>query len=383
MSSGTLQIGMIMSTAFPPREGIGFYVWNLAQQLRRYGHEVQIITRGRARATYREIVDGITVWHAAYAPTFPWHVHLHSLFVNRLVRSLERYIDVFHLHSPLVRMPLTQRPTLLTVHSLMQAASASFRLDSLFSVLTKLQTPVSQMLEHEALQRADYISCVSQASANELLASGLPPAKIGVFANGVDTSIFYPTPAPIHHSSYALTVGRLSPGKGLEDLLTSIEVVRRHYPQFRCLIAGEGPLRDKLKAEIDRRGLDASIALIGQIPNREELAGLYRGAALYIHPSHYEGLPTALLEAMACGCPSIATDVGGVSTVLHDNLNGLLVEPRQPPQLAAAMLRMLDRPELADRLGGQAASTIVAQYAWSTLGQKYLECYQTLVSGAA
>ena len=383
MSSGSIQIGMIMSTAFPPREGIGFYVWNLAQQLRRRGHEVQIITRGCARASYREIADGITVWRAAYAPTFPWHVHLHGLFVDRLVKRLETQVDVFHLHSPLVRMPRTHRPTLLTIHSLMQAASASFKLDSLFSVLTKLQTPVSRTLEHEALQRADYISCVSQASANELLAAGIKSDKIGVFANGVDASIFYPAPGPPLPGRYALAVGRLSPGKGLEDLLVSVEFVIRHYPQLRCLIAGEGPLRSKLKAEIDRRGLGANITLVGQISDRTELAALYRGAALYIHPSHYEGLPTALLEAMACGCPSIATDVGSVSSVLHNNLNGLLVEPRQPTQLAAAMLRMLDRPELADRLGHQAASTVAAQYTWSTLGQKYLDCYQALVSGAA
>jgi glycosyltransferase involved in cell wall biosynthesis len=378
-----MRICMIMATPLPPQEGVGFYVWNLSRQLVRRGHQVQIITRGSARTTTREVIDGLTIWRPTFLPVFPLHVHLHSLFVNRLVKQLESHIDVFHLHSPLVRIPKTSRPCLLTIHSLMKTASAALKLDSLLSVLTKLQTPVSVMLEQELLQQVAHIGCVARQLAGELQAAGIDPAKISVFANGVDPDIFYPLAAPPRESAYALTVGRLSPGKGLEDLLPGVEAVIRQYPHLRFLIVGEGPLREKLEHEINRRKLHASIILVGHIADREELADLYRGAALYIHPSHYEGVPTALLEAMACGCPAIATDVGGVSNVLHDESNGLLVESRNPAQLTRATLRVLGDPELADRLGRSAAQTIATQYAWTNLGKKYLSCYQTLASGAA
>ncbi len=144
-----MRICMVLSTPLPPREGIGFYVWNLAGYLTRRGHQVHLITRGGAGPTTCEVVDGITVWRPTFLPVYPFHVHLHGLFVNRLLRKLEPELDVLHLHTPLVQLPHTKLPTLVTVHTPMKADTAAVPANNLLGWLVKLQAPVSYLLEQK------------------------------------------------------------------------------------------------------------------------------------------------------------------------------------------------------------------------------------------
>src|SRR3954464_7899683 len=142
-----MRICMILSAPLPPREGIGFYAWNLAKHLSRLGHQVQLITRGAARRTSREVVDGITIWRPAFVPAYPFHVHLHGLFIDRIVRELEPEVDLFHLHTPLVKWPATSLPALVTVHTPMKSDTGAIPAASLLGWLIKLQAPVSYQLE--------------------------------------------------------------------------------------------------------------------------------------------------------------------------------------------------------------------------------------------
>jgi len=122
--------------------------------------------------------------------------------------------------------------------------------------------------------------------------------------------------------------------------------------------------------------------MIGHVTSRNEMAGLYQEAIAYIHPAHYEGLPTVLLEAMACTRPVIATAVSGALDVVKDGVNGLLVPPHQPEALAKAIETLLETPGLGDRLGLAACETIHAHYSWDLVGLKYLAQYQALLGGA-
>ncbi len=373
-----MNICMIISTPLPAREGIGIYSWNLARELITQGHQVQFITRGGPGPTTRSIIAGIPVWHVTFWPLYPFHVHWHGQHVNRLIRQIEAEIDLFHLHTPLVARPQTNRPWLVTVHSLMEAASAAIQPNSLLNLLIKLQTPFSVKLEQQLLPAAGAVGSVSRASAAEIRRSypGIQPC---VYANGVDQSIFTPDG---HRADpefpYALTVGRLSPGKGLETLLACAPEIFQRYPNFRFLLAGQGPLENWLRKQIERIGLAENILLLGQITNRERLAELYRGASLYIHPSHYEGLPTVILEAMACGCPVIATKTGGIPDVVEAGKNGLLVSPANPAELARAILSLLDEPAEAAQMGHRAAQT-AQQYTWPIITRKYIDTYAQLL----
>lgn len=377
-----MRICMIASAELPPREGIGFYVWNLSRCLVGAGHQVQIITRGGAGHTSREVVEGVTIWRPTFVPTYPLHVHLHGLFVDRLVRELEPEVDLFHLHTPLVKWPETDRPVLVTVHTPMKTDAGSIPATTTLGWLIKLQAPFSYHLEQQLFERAGALTAVASSVADELRVYGIAPDRVAVLGNGVDTTLFVPSPrGPDRENPYFFTAGRLAPRKGLEDLVRAAELVVRQFPNFRFLIAGGGPLERALRAEIARRGLKGHVVLLGHVADRVQLLTLYQSAAAYVHAAHYEGLPTVLLEAMACARPVVATAVSGALDVVEHAVNGLLVPPRDPHQLAAAIARLIREPELETRLGAAARWTVEDRYSWHTVSRGYLAQYEALLRG--
>jgi len=378
-----MRICIVTSESLPPREGIGFYVWNLARYLVSDGIQVQIITRGSASPTSLKIVDNIPIWRVPFVPVYPYHVHMHGLFVNQVAQKLAPTVDLFHFHSPLVPWFNTSRPTLITVHTPMKADAASIPANSLLGLLVHLQLPVSHRLEQSMFHRADRLVAVASSVAHELTEYGVDPRKVAVLGNGVDTkSFFVDGSAPDENSPYVFTAGRLGPRKGIEDLICCAEQVIRIFPRLRFLIAGSGAFQQRLQAEIQRRKLDANVFLIGHIEDRAHMADLYRGAMAYIHPAHYEGLPTVLLEAMACARPVIATAVSGALDVVQHEQNGLLVAPRAPNEMATAIIRLLQDPALSTRLGASACQTIEDRYSWRIVAQNYRAQYESLLSGA-
>jgi glycosyltransferase involved in cell wall biosynthesis len=361
---------------------MGFYVWHLARFLASSGHQVQIITRGAPKATYRRSIEGLIVWQATFLPLYPFHVHLHNLFVNRLLREIEPQIDLLHHHSPLVMRPQTNLPCLVTVHTPMKADVASLRPDNPLSILAKLQAPISFRVEMGLFSSAGSITAVANSVALELSNYGLDPRQVSVLANGVDIQAFSPNGSLNRgRRPYCLTVGRLGPRKGLEDLLHCARLLIEPFPDLQFLIAGSGPLAGQLGAAIKKYGLHGRVKLLGHISHRAQLAELYRGATAYIHPAHYEGLPTVLLEAMACGRPVVATAVCGALDVIEEGCNGLLVPPKAPQAMAAAVTRIVRNPGLATQLGSAARRTVEERYSWDVVGHHYLEEYQKLLLG--
>lgn len=376
-----MRIAMITSAPMPPREGIGFYAWNLAGQLTRQGHEVHLITRGRARITSKEIIDDVTIWKPPFLPIYPLHVHFHSLFVDWLLRRLRYDLDLLHLHTPLVKQPKTRLPTIVTVHTPMKADVGSIIPDTPLAILTKLQTPISIRLEKEVLHKAVKITAVASSVANELSAYGIDPQTVSVLGNGVDTRIFFPDEAePVFPHPYILTTGRLGLRKGLEDLIQCAQRITEENHRLTFIIAGEGPLRKKLQNIINQLGLSERILLIGHITDRQQMVQLYRGAVIFVHPAHYEGLPTALLEAMSCACPVVTTAVGGAIDIVKDGWNGLLVPPHSPEELAKAIKRILGSPDMGKKLGNNAYKTIATRWDWHVVCQNYHTHYQSILN---
>jgi glycosyltransferase involved in cell wall biosynthesis len=375
-----MRVCMVISVPLPPGEGIGYYTWNLSRFLLSQGHQVQIITRGERGKPPREVLDGIPIWRPPFYPTYPFHVHLHGLFLQRLVRRLEGEIDIFHLHTPLPPPLRTQRPVLLTVHSMMLADVRSRRTESLFDVLSKLQAPVSTRIERRLFRISGRIAAVSQAAARDMQPLLLHEGKtVEVTWNGVDTGFFSPDGNEIPESGTLLFVGRLAPGKGLADLVQAMTQVARQVPGARLLVAGDGPLHKKLGSLIAQSGLEGQIELLGHVQSRERLRTLYRESWAFVLPSHHESMPTVVLEAMACGTPVISTRVGSVPDFIVDGSNGLLVPPRAPEAMAGAISKLLGDQELCARLGAAARRTVEDRFSWQAVGAAYLRCYRALL----
>ncbi|MBK5108026.1 MAG: glycosyltransferase family 4 protein [Anaerolineales bacterium] len=371
---------MLTSASFPPREGMGFYIWNLSRYLLQQGYQVQIITRGGFTSTRQEVVAGITIWRPPYLPLYPFHVHLHTIFVNRFLHKFNLEIDLLHLHTPLVKYPHTDLPSLVTVHTPMKADSKSISVKSHLGLLIKLQAPISIRIEQEIFAQVDSIASVSHNVALDLGDYGINPETVRVLGNGVDTCIFQPGIGKQEMSPpFLLTVCRLGPRKGLEDLIACARHVVNRFPNIRFYIAGEGPFEGIIKKSIRTSNLTDNVFLLGHIKGRRQLADYYRRAAAIVHPAHYEGLPTSLLEAMSCGRPVVATAVSGALDVIKDGFNGLLVSPRAPNELACAIQRLLEKPGLAENLGYAARKTIEERYSWPVIGQEYISQYKMIL----
>jgi glycosyltransferase involved in cell wall biosynthesis len=164
---------------------------------------------------------------------------------------------------------------------------------------------------------------------------------------------------PLDHPWFApgqppvvLAVGKLRPQKDLPTLLEAFAQLRRRRPA-RLLVLGEGPLRSRLEARVRALGLEGDVALPGF--QRNPFAFMRRSAAFALS-SRWEGLPTALIEAMACGCPVVATDCpSGPAEILDKGALGPLVPVGDAPALARALEALLDAPTPPERLRGRAA----------------------------
>jgi glycosyltransferase involved in cell wall biosynthesis len=376
-----MRIAMLVSVAFPPREGMGFYVWNLSRYLVRQGHTLHIITRGGIKPQPERVVDGITIWRPAFLPVYPYHVHLHGRFVTTLIRRLELELDLIHLHSPLSPAISTALPVIATFHSMVAKDVDKTPVKDFYTLLMKAQAPFSYGIESEIIKRAKAITAVSPPVAEDLHDYPLCPPVIDVSWNGVDVELFKPPESDDPKQKLVITVGRLSPGKGLEDLIAAASIVLRKDNEIRFLIVGDGISRSLLQNRVHQNGLERNIQFSGQISKREDLVSLYQKSALFVLPSHHEGLPTVVLEAMACGCPVLATRVGGIPWLIQDGENGCLVPPDNPSLLAEGILNLLADPELSLRLGKQARITIEDRFSWQRIGSWYIEKYKSITAG--
>jgi glycosyltransferase involved in cell wall biosynthesis len=376
---------MVTSVPLPPREGLGYYVWNLSRYLLGQGHEVQIMTRAQRGRPRDETVAGIPIWRAAFAPLYPFHVDLHRLFAQRLVRRLEPDVDVLHLHTPLPPPLHTGCPQLLTVHTSLRGEAGAIQVRDPRSALVRLQIPFSLAVERRLLARADQVVAVSHSVARELRGYGAAAARAAAFGNGVDTTRFCPGPPgrrPPGIQPYILAAGRLDVRKGLFDLLQAVAQLRRHCPDVHLYVAGAGPLAAPLRSRAAALGLDGGVRFLGHV-DQQELLGLYRGAAAFAHAAHYEGLPTVLLEAMACATPVVSTAVSGALDAIEDGVNGLLVPSMAPRAMARAVERLLSDEALSARLGAAGRRTVEARFSWRVVGARYERCYAALARGGA
>ncbi len=167
--------------------------------------------------------------------------------------------------------------------------------------------------------------------------------------------------------------GRCSAAKGVFDLLDAAALLTRRCPDLRLECAGDGDL-GAVRAYAARLGLEARLATPGWIGPSEHDALLAR-ASVFVMPSHAEGLPMSLLEAMAAGCPVVAAAVGGIPDLVVHGVNGLLLPAGDAAALAGAIRTLLQDPALAARLGREARATVAARYtterSLERLGQIY------------
>jgi len=139
----------------------------------------------------------------------------------------------------------------------------------------------------------------------------------------------------------------LRPGKGVETFLAAAPIVLDGLPSARLAVIGNGPLRGQLEEMARSLGLDDRLRFFGYTPPS---ARQLRSLDVFVLPSPWEAFPIASLEALACGVPQVATDVGGIPEAVSDGTTGLLCTPEDPESLARQIIRLLSEPELRKRM---------------------------------
>jgi glycosyltransferase involved in cell wall biosynthesis len=196
---------------------------------------------------------------------------------------------------------------------------------------------------------------VIYTSESDRAADGRTGLTTHVVYYGIDLERFRAAgPALPRDGRVVGTVGRLVPQKGLHDLIAAAPMVTERHPDVRFVVAGDGPQRAELEAAAEGRVLFTGW--------REDVPELLASFDVYALPSHFEGLCYAVIEAQAAGVPVVATPVGGVRENVVEGETGLLARPGDPASLAAGINRLLDDPELARRLSGEARRRVFERY---------------------
>ena len=224
---------------------------------------------------------------------------------------------------------------------------------------------------------------VSQAIVEQLRAhpgATHYPEKIHLIHNAIDLPEKLPDIKPPHAGGQPFiigSVGRLAEQKGYRFLLAAMPEVLKAIPGCELHLAGEGEEKAKLMAIADELGISSHVKFRGYLGNISEFL---TGLDLFISSSLWEGLPTAILEAIMAGVPVLATNIAGNRELIQDTKTGWLVPPADAQALARGILQAYQHPELR-QLFAQEARTILPQFSIQTVAEQYARLYRQLLAG--
>lgn len=385
--------------------GMNVYVRDLTRQLGQMGIQVDVFTRSQDEHVPHVLHDlgyGNRVVHVPSGPEVPLPKQELAGYLPQFVNGVLEFAnskgwsyDLVHSHywmSGLAALDLKARwnvPVVHMYHTLgvmkqrvaRQPAEAegSYRLEG----------------EQQVLRQADRIVAATPAELAQL--QWLYQAdtnKVVVIPPGVDVSRFYPIPADEAKEfigvppceRVVLFVGRIEPLKGIETLIEAIALMRRQGV-YVCLsvIGGDpdgGPETQnaemaRLKVMSEQAGVDDLVTFLGK-RSQDTLPYYYSAAEAVVVPSHYESFGMVALEAMACGTPVVASQVGGLAYLVQDEVTGYTVPVDEPQELAMRLRTLLEEPALRQKLGSQAAQ-LAQDYAWEKIAARVVDLYSDVI----
>lgn len=234
---------------------------------------------------------------------------------------------------------------------------------------------------------AHRIVCVADSLAQDLIRrSRLDARQLQVIHNGIDLDRFNPRdvdglrvrqqlglpPGPLIGM-----IGRMTPQKGHIYFLQAFARVRDRFPEARALIVGDGPLREELEGMARELKIEEGCIFTGV---RSDIPELLSTLDVFVLSSVSEGLPYAVLEAMAMARPVVATRVSGLPEIIEDGVTGLLVPPRNPQALGAAVIGLLQDRDRAQKMGAAGRRTVEEKFGLDRMVQEIERLYEILMS---
>jgi glycosyltransferase involved in cell wall biosynthesis len=329
---------------------------------REHGHDVQLMTRRGSPLERRATSEKFSV--STFSPRF---ARLSAFLHLREVLNLQHF-DTVHAHDP---------------HALSAAWLARAYRRSALVVSRRVAYPLSRGWAGLTRYRAAHrIVAVSRFVANSVIASGIPASFVGVVYDGVE--IPAATSAETRRAARRRwniaeaapllgCIGYLLPEKGQELLVRAMKRIVAEFPACKLVLAGDGPLRPRLRSLAAELAVQDAIIFTGFIA---EVETVYQALDMFVFPSLAEPLGSSLLAAMAHGLPAVAVASGGVPEIIENGRNGVLVAGPDATELACAISGVLRDPKVAQRLGAAARETIARRFTVDLLAENTLHEYE-------
>jgi glycosyltransferase involved in cell wall biosynthesis/LmbE family N-acetylglucosaminyl deacetylase/SAM-dependent methyltransferase len=375
---------------------VGGQVHTFGQALVAKGHSVVVLALEEPGEPDFQEDGGIQV-HRVQRGNLHWYISRIPLlggWVSLALRELEyawaawRQVRRLHAEAPFDLIEATETGALFT--ALWAKAPLVIRLHGEEYTFRKytpdlrltLQVRLSRVLQRAAMRRAQILISPGVAHAREVaveLGGHHPPIDIlpNAIPSGLETRKLGDSGRSAGSEPMVLYVGRLERGKGIPVLLEAARRILDEMPEVRFVLAGAPhPTLPKaeLKELVDRHGLNGQLRCLGHVPH-EELVGWYRSASVCVLPSYYETFGVAALEAIVCGVPVIASNVGGLTEVVDDGVTGILTPPGDSKALARAIVHLLRDDEMRAGLAMGASRRVAARFAVGRLVPLALDLY--------
>lgn len=234
----------------------------------------------------------------------------------------------------------------------------------------------------------DRVIAISEAVREHLVNDlGVKKQRVALVHNGVDIARFshphseeekeqFRAQAGLSNAPLIGIIARLSPVKGHKYLLTAVKEVVNYRPEIQLLIVGDGPCREELLEQTAALGLGGNVVFLDSTFDTAKPLSVID---IFTLPSLQEGLGLSIMEAQAAGVPVIASNVGGIYTIIKDNENGLLIPPKDSSGLASAIMKLMDSPWLAKKMGERGRELVSKNFSLDKMTQRIEEIYRQCV----
>jgi len=375
---------LLLATPYflPDTGGVQTYAAGIARQLQAQGWQVVLAAAGRrglgfgAEAGYFE---GMKIFRLPYwfkisnTPINPlW------FFTLRRIAKKEA-ITIINAHAPvpffaeMAGFSNGSIPLVLTYHAASRH-KGSVLLDAIISFHEGVVLPA--LIAH-----ARAVICSSDFVREGFLANCY--SKSVTVAPGVDINHFAPEPRSKRSERrllFTASLGRAEKYKGLETLLEAQKILNQKYGDLMLIVAGDGDMRDDYQEYANFLGIGSRVVFRGKLLGRNLLEE-YQKADVFVLPSAFDSSPTVIMEAMACGLPVVSTRVGGIPALVGDGMTGYLVDAGDAPALAQKIEKLLDDPELAQKMGRAGREKAAREFDWAARIGKYREILEKAWSG--
>jgi len=334
---------------------------------------IDVVTFGQENNTYQK--DNITYSELKRMRfgkiLFPFELLYDLIRLKRVIKKL--HPDLIHIQSTIPLFSflglnlINDYNILLTLHGYI---GEEYKIHVGFKKIVNMVFGIP--LERFALSKIPRIITVNPQIKDFI--SKKTNSKIIIIPNGIDLKYIQKIqPANRNNNPIIFYLGMLTKGKGIADLIKSISVVKKDIKNLKLFIGGSGPYENTLRKLVTEFDLEENVTFLGFL-NEEEKFSYMKSIDLFILPSHWESFPIVLLEAMACGKPIIATDIGGVSYAVNNGVNGYLYEPGDVKELTNKIIKLLSNKELMEQMGKENQKKSL-DFNWDSIAEETKKVY--------